>query len=167
MARKKPKTIPYKRKREGKTNYRKRLRLLLAKKPRAVIRITNKKIIIQLVDFKNTGDHVLIGIDSSALKKHGWNFSMKNLPAAYLTGFLFGKKALQKNIKEAVLDLGFKPPIKGNKVYACLKGALDAGLNIPHSKEVFPTEERISGKHIQNKDIADQFQKIIAKIKND
>jgi large subunit ribosomal protein L18 len=167
MARKKPKTIPYKRKREGKTNYRKRLCLLLSKKPRVVIRITNKKIITQLIDFKTSGDKVIVGVDSSALKKLGWNFSMKNLPAAYLTGFLLGKKALQKNIKEAVPDLGFKAPIKGNKVYACLKGALDAGLNIPHSKEVFPSEDRISGKHIQNKNVANQFKKIIDKIKND
>lgn len=150
MPRKKPKTLPYRRKRQGKTNYKKRLHLLLAKKPRLAIRLTNQKIITQIIDFNTTGDVVLVGLDSSALKKYNWNFSFKSLPAAYLTGYLLGQKALQKNIKKAVLDLGFKPPIKGNKIYACLKGALDAGLNIPHSKEVFPSEERISGKHIQD-----------------
>lgn len=150
MVRKKSKPISYKRKRQGKTNYKKRLRLLLAKKPRLIIRTANKKIINQIADFKTIGDSILVGIDSSALKKYGWNFSCKNLPAAYLTGYLTGKKALQKNIKETILDLGFRPPVKGNKIYACLKGALDAGLNIPHSPESFPSEERISGKQIQD-----------------
>ena len=150
MPRRKPKLVPYKRKRQGKTNYKKRPRLLLAGKPRLVIRITNKKIITQIINFKTTGDNILVGIDSSTLKKYGWNFSCKNLPAAYLTGYLIGKKALQKDIKDALFDLGFRSPIKGNRTYACLKGALDAGLNIPHSKEIFPTEERISGKHIQD-----------------
>lgn len=167
MAGKKPKLTTYKRKREGKTNYKKRPRLLLAKKPRLVIRITNKKIITQITDFNAAGDNILTGIDSTVLKKYGWNFSCKNLPAAYLTGYLIGKKALQKGIKEAILDLGFKPPIKGNKIYACLKGALDAGLNIAHSKEVFPSEERISGKHIPKTDIVNQFQKTCLNIKQE
>jgi large subunit ribosomal protein L18 len=149
MTNRKPRTVAYRRKREGKTNYRKRLNLLLASVPRLVVRVTNKKIIVQLVDFKNTGDLVLVGVDSSALKKYGWDFSFKNLPAAYLVGYLAGKKAAAKDIKKAVLDLGFKPPIKGNKIYACLKGVLDSGLTVAHSPEVFPSEERLSGKHIQ------------------
>jgi len=167
MQGKKPKTIHYKRKRQGKTNYRKRLRLLLAKKPRFIIRTTNQKTITQIIDFKTTGDIILVGVDSSALKKYGWNFSFKNIPAAYLTGYLIGKKALQKNIKETVLDIGFKPPIRGNKIYACLKGALDAGLNVFHSEEILPSEERISGKHIQDyaQKIKDtpSYQKIFSK----
>lgn len=159
MARTKPKPLPYRRKREGKTNYKKRLHLSLARKPRLVVRITGKKIITQIAEFKATGDNILAGADSTALKKYGWDFSCKNLPAAYLTGYLLGKKALEKNIKEAVLDIGFKPPIKGNKIYACLKGALDAGLSVPHSEEVFPPEERILGKHIpkNSEEITVQF----------
>jgi large subunit ribosomal protein L18 len=166
MARKKPRTIPYKRKREGKTNYKKRLHLLLAKKPRLVVRVTNKKIIAQIIDFETTGDKILVGVDSSALKKHGWNFSFKNIPAAYLTGYLIGKKALQKNIKEAIFDLGFKLPVKGNKSYASLKGALDAGLIVPHSEEIFPPEERITGKHIKD-DVTEQFKKTLESIKQE
>jgi len=168
MPTKKPKTVPFRRKRQGKTNYKKRLRLLLAKKPRLVIRLTNQKIIAQIIDFKTKGDVILINVDSPTLKKYNWNFSFKNIPAAYLTGYLLGKKALQKNIKEAVLDLGFKSPIFGNKIYACLKGVLDAGLNIPHSEEIFPSPERISGKHIQDyaaqiKENKELFEKIFAK----
>jgi len=168
MARKKVKPIPYKRKRQGKTNYKKRLHVLLAKKPRLVIRTTNTKIITQIINFKTTGDIVLVSADSSALKKYGWNFSFKNLSAAYLTGYFIGKKALKKDIKEAVFDIGFKSPIKGNKIYACLKGALDAGLTVPHSKEVFPSEERISGKHIRDYALkikeTPEYQKLFSKL---
>ena len=159
MASKKPKTIPQRRKREGKTDFKKRLHLLLAKKPRLVIRTTNQSIIAQIIEFTPKGDLIKAGVSSTELKKKGWNHSLKNLPAAYLTGILIGKKALENNIKEAILDLGFKTPIKGNKIYACLKGVIDAGLTVPHSPEVFPTEDRISGKHI-NDQITESFKKI-------
>ncbi len=171
MPRRKPMTVKYRRKREGKTNYKKRLNSLMAKLPRFVVRFTNKKIITQFIDFKTSGDIVLIGVDSTALKKFGWNYSLKNMPSAYLTGFLLGKKALKANIKEAILDLGFKSPIKGNKIYACLKGILDSGLNVHHSDEIFPSEERISGKHIQDykKDskIVESFKTVKGKIENE
>ncbi len=159
MTSKKPKTIPVRRKREGKTDFKKRLHLLLAKKPRLVIRTTNQSIIAQIIDFKPKGDIVLAGVSSTALKKKGWTYSFKNLPAAYLTGYLIGKKAIEKDIQEAILDSGFKSPIKGNKIYACLKGAIDAGLKIPHSPEIFPSEERISGQHINEK-ITELFKKL-------
>lgn len=29
-----------------------------------------------------------------------------------------------------------------------MKGAVDSGLEIPHSKEIFPSEDRLTGKHI-------------------
>ena len=36
----------------------------------------------------------------------------------------------------------------GNRAYAALKGMVDAGMEIPHSEEVLPSEERINGEHI-------------------
>ena len=172
MVSKKPKPIAYKRKRSGKTNYKKRLHLLLAKKPRLAIRLSNRKIIVQIIEFKTPGDLVRLGVDSSLLKNYGWLYSLKNLPAAYLTGYLFGKLALQKNFKEALLDIGFKSPLKGNKNYACLKGVLDAGLDIPHSEDILPSEERFSGKHIQDyaskiKENNDLYQKRFTKYLKD
>ncbi|MBT4651331.1 50S ribosomal protein L18 [Candidatus Woesearchaeota archaeon] len=146
--RNKPKVLPFKRRREGKTNYKKRLRLLLSKKPRLVIRMTNQRIIAQLVEFQNTGDLVKVGVDSYQLKNYGWNFSLKNMPAAYLTGYLIAKKALASNISQAILDTGNKSVIKGNKLFAFLKGAVDGGLEIPHSEDLYPSEEKISGQHI-------------------
>ena len=89
MVNRKPRTVPYRRKRENKTNYLKRLKLLLSRKGRLVVRFTNRKVVAQLVEFTPKGDKVLVATDSFALRKLGWQYSCKNLPAAYLTGFLF------------------------------------------------------------------------------
>ena len=146
----KPKTVAFRRKRELKTNYKKRLRLLFARKPRLTVRFTNSRVIAQLIIFESKGDKILAGVDSYGLRKYGWNFSLKNFPAAYLTGMLVAKKALSNGVKEAILDAGFKTHIAKGKVYAFLLGALDGGLKVPHGedKEVFPDKARISGKHI-------------------
>ena len=140
--------VPYRRRREGKTNYRKRLKLLLSRKPRLVVRITNRRVIAQIIEYHPDGDRVLVGVDSSMLTKYGWKGDLNNTPAAYLTGLLVGKKALEKGIKEAILDIGLHTPTRGGRVFAVLKGAVDAGLEVPHSEEVLPDESRIRGEHI-------------------
>ena len=150
MAHRRPKPVQYRRRREQKTNYSKRLSLLFSRKLRIVVRLTNNKVIAQLVQFSAQGDKIIMGLDSFALKKLGWNYSCKNFPAAYLTGLMFGKKVVEKGEKEAILDTGLKAPLKKGKVYAFLKGVLDAGLNVSHSEEILPEEERIQGKHIQD-----------------
>jgi len=66
-----------------------------------------------------------------------------------------------KKIKKAVFDLGLNIATKGNKLYAVLKGAADAGIEIPHSEEVMPSAERLAGAHIKNFDTA-----MVEKIKN-
>jgi large subunit ribosomal protein L18 len=96
------------------------------------------------------------------LKKIGWT-KTGNVPAAYLTGLLAGKKAKEKNVTEAVLDLGLQTSTKGSRIYAALKGVLDAGINVPHSKDILPSEDRIIGKHI-SEEIAKQFDEIKKKI---
>lgn len=152
MAAQKPRTVLYRRKRENKTNYLKRLKLLLSRKGRLVVRFTNKKVVAQLVEFTSKGDKVLVGTDSFALRKYGWQYSCKNLPAAYLTGILFGKKVAEKKYKgEMVFDTGFRSPLHKGKYYAFLKGALDAGVSVPHSgKDLFPDDKKIQGSHIQD-----------------
>lgn len=140
----------YKRKKEGKTDYRNRIAALKSGKVRLVVRKSLKNIYAQIIQYQPDGDKILFSANSNELKKYGWNLSRKNTPAAYLTGILIGHKAKQKGIKEAILDIGFKRAIKGCVLFALLKGAIDSGLNIPHSKEVFPSEERIKGKHIQD-----------------
>jgi len=139
--------IPLKRRMERKTDYRKRLKLLYSKKPIMMVRKSLKHIRAQIIEYNPKGDNTLVYATTQDLKKFGWNGS-SNLVSAYLLGLLIGKKALKKKINSAVLDIGLQPSVKGSKVYAVLKGALDAGLSIPHSPEILPSEDRISGKHI-------------------
>jgi len=150
MATKPTYSVKFRRRREGKTNYRKRIKLLLSEKPRLVVRKSNRYIIAQIATFDPKGDRIEVCAWSRELNKFGWPFpSFKNLPAAYLTGYLVGKRAIKKGIKEAILDIGLYPSTKGSRLYAVLKGALDAGLKIPHSPDILPSEERIFGKHIE------------------
>ena len=88
-------------------------------------------------------------LSSNELKKQGWDSNKNNTPSAYLVGLIAGKKALSKKIKEAVLDIGLNNSVKGSKLYAAVKGARDAGVQISCSEKVFPKEERICGKHIE------------------
>lgn len=158
-------TMPFKRRREGKTNYQKRLRLLLSKKPRLVVRKSLKYICAQIVQFEKIGDKTLAAASSQELKKLGWKFACDNLPAAYLTGLLIGKKAAENKIKEAVLDSGLYPSTKGSRIYAVLKGAVDSDLKVSYDEKILPSEERIKGLHIQKfKDLPQEFEKIKQKI---
>jgi large subunit ribosomal protein L18 len=87
-------SVPYRRRREGKTDYRKRKALILSRKPRLVVRGTLKNIIVQVVVAKPHGDEVLVSAHSrELLKNYGWKAPRGNLPAAYLTGLLCGLKA--------------------------------------------------------------------------
>ncbi len=141
--------VPWRRRREGKTNYYKRLKLIKSGKPRLVVRRTNKYIIVQIAEARLGGDKIIAAAHSRELVKlYGWKGGTKNTSAAYLTGLLAGYRALQKGVKEAVLDIGLHEPVKGSRVFAVLKGALDAGLEIPHSEEILPETERIIGNHI-------------------
>ena len=45
---------------------------------------------------------------------------------------------------------GLKSAIRGSKVFAALKGAVDAGLDIPYGEAVLPDESRINGEHVAN-----------------
>jgi large subunit ribosomal protein L18 len=140
-------TIQYRRKRIQKTNYRKRLGLLKSDKNRLVIRKSNKYIIIQVVSYIPNGDKIIKSCNSKELIKLGWKFSCKNIPAAYLTGLLIAKAMKSEKNKECIVDFGLQTPQKGyNKLYAVVKGAIEAGLVIPADKSVFPTDEEILGR---------------------
>lgn len=149
----------------GKTDYRRRTKLLQSGLPRLVVRKSLNYIQAQLVEYGENGDRTILSANSRSLKKIGWNFSCNNIPAAYLTGLALGKTAVEKNITQAVLDSGPYKSTKGNRVYAVLKGAVDAGLKIPIEENVIPNEERVSGKHIAEhdqkfKDIPTKFEEI-------
>lgn len=152
MATRKPKTVVYRRKREQKTNYSKRLKLLLSGEKRLVVRFSNQKISTQLSEFTAKGDRILVAVDSLTLKKLGWGYSCKNFPAAYLTGLLMGKKVLEKGYQKVILDTGAKAPLHKGKVYAFLKGVVDAGLTIFYGdpEKIFPSEEFLTGRQIKS-----------------
>lgn len=148
MKKNKTYTLAFRRKREGKTNYRKRLRLLESRKPRVVIRKSLNNIQVGIVNYDSKGDIVLTSSHTKELERFGWKLNKGNIPSAYLLGYLAGKKALKKGIKNAILDLGFHKSVKGSRIYAALKGVLDSGLTVPHNSEILPTKERIAGEHI-------------------
>jgi large subunit ribosomal protein L18 len=140
--------VPLRRRREGRTDYRVRAKLLRSGKPRAVVRKTLQQTIVQFVVADATGDKVLATARSLELKDHGWSAGTGNLPAAYLTGYLAGRRAAAQGLKEAVLDIGGQRPSPGGRLFAALQGLLDSGLAVPHSPEVLPTKERLRGTHI-------------------
>ncbi len=141
-------TVKFRRKREGKTNYNKRLRMLLSGKPRLVIRKSLSNIYAQIVIYQKGGDSVLVSANSTELESHGWKLGCGNIPAAYLVGLLVAKKASKKSLNHAICDIGLFPSSKGSRLYAALKGAIDGGLDVPHSDGILPDEKRLNGSHI-------------------
>lgn len=115
---------------------------------RLVVKKSLKHVIAQIIEFDKKGDKIIVSASSQELKKFGWDGPTDNTTAAYLVGLLIGKKALKNKIDSAIFDTGLHRSVKGTRVYALLKGIVDAGLSIPHSPDVFPSDERIMGKHI-------------------
>jgi large subunit ribosomal protein L18 len=142
-------TVPYRRKREAKTNYKKRLGLLKSGLPRLVIRTSLTGVTVQIIKYSPAGDKVLVSAHSNELKKIGWKISCSNTPASYLVGSLIAQKAKKAKIKEAVFDAGLYKPVRGSRLYAVVKGAIDNGLSVNADEAVLPSEDRISGKHIE------------------
>jgi large subunit ribosomal protein L18 len=140
--------VPFRRRREGLTNYRKRRRLIISRKARLVVGKTNKHVIAQVVAARPQGDVTIAGADTRALAKFGWRGDENNTVAAYLLGLIMGYKARTRGVEKAVLDIGLHRPVAGARVFAVLKGALDAGLEIPHGEEVLPDDDRIKGAHV-------------------
>jgi len=136
-------------------------------KYRLVVRFSNKNITCQVVYSTLTHDVVVASAYSKELPDFGLNFGLTNYAAAYCTGLLIARRILTKlgladaykGLAEAsgedylveeneegprpffcLLDVGLKRTSTGSKVFACLKGALDGGLDIPHSDKRFVGE---------------------------
>ena len=121
---------------------------------RAVIRSSNRNMLVQFVSYSQKGDKVLLSAKAVDLKKLGYTLNTGNLVASYLTGYLAGIKARKLNLKEDVIvDLGLQNSFAyGGKLYATVKGIKDSGVKIRASETVFPSEERLSGAHLSTKD---------------
>jgi len=141
--------VPYRRRRENKTDYASRRILATSEYPRLVVRVSNTSIIAQIIKSEIEGDYILTQTSSHELKKnYSWIASGKNIPAAYLIGYIIGKKALDQGIEIVNLDMGLKRVTSGNKVFALVQGANDAGLEIPVDSDVIPSQEAINGQVI-------------------
>jgi len=141
--------VPFRRRREGKTDYRVRLRLLKSGEPRAVVRLTDRRVRVALVAYDPTGDRVLAAADSRELGQIEFpSGSFASTPAAYLTAYLAGMRAKARGTATAVLDAGLRHPTEGGRLSAALKGLLDAGIEIPHGEGGFPGADRLNGTHL-------------------
>jgi len=95
--------VKYRRRREGKTDYYARKRLVTqaknkynAPKYRLVVRFTNKDIICQIVYARLQGDFILTSARSQELPRYGISHGLTNWTAAYATGLLVARRALTK-----------------------------------------------------------------------
>lgn len=95
--------VKFRRRREGKTDYQARRRLVVQDKNkynspkfRFVVRCTNKDVICQIVQAKMVGDHTICSSFSHELPKYGVKVGLTNYSACYATGLLCARRLLKK-----------------------------------------------------------------------
>lgn len=164
--------VKFKRRREGKTDYYARKRLVIQAKNkyntpkyRMIVRFTNRDVICQIAYARLQGDVIICAAYASELPRYGIKLGLTNYAAAYCTGLLLARRLLQKfkldtiykGLEEATgedyevedvddkpgafrcyLDVGLARTSTGARVFGAMKGAVDGGLNIPHSNKRFP-----------------------------
>ncbi len=145
--------------RDEKTNYRKRKIMLMGKKDFVTVQISNENTQVQIHKPELSGDKVIASAHSRFLLSKGWKGSRKNIPAAYLTGYVAGKKAISKGAKNAIMYSGTRKYTQ--RMAAALKGIIDAGLEIPADPGTFPADERINGEHLKVKNDISQMKSTI------
>ena len=159
--------IAKRRRRENKTDYLIRMKLLKSEKPRIVFRKTNKYVVAQYVISKEAKDEAKMGITSKALMKYGWpkeaEGSLKSIPASYLTGYLIGIQIIKNKLETPIIDFGMHRVLHKSKLHAFLKGLSDSGVKIKCKEEAFPEQDRIKGKHMK-KDFSKTFEEIKTKL---
>jgi len=133
--------------------------MLMGKRDFITVNITNENTQVQILKPEMTGDKVIASAHSRYLLGKGWKGSRKNIPAAYLTGYLAGKKAIGQGANTAILYTGTRKYTQ--RMAAALKGVIDAGMQIPADSETFPPEERINGEHLAVKNDISQMKSAI------
>jgi len=122
--------------------------MIISKTPRLVVRGSLKHMQVQVAEALPVGDKMLASANTKNLASFGWRAPTGNVPAAYLIGYLLGKKAMAAGVEKAILDIGLVSTTIGARVFAALKGVTDAGLSIPHDEGILPSKERIMGEHV-------------------
>ena len=153
------------RKKEHKTDYLVRMKLLKSNRPRLVFRKTNKYSVIQYVESVAAQDKIVFGVTSKILLNNGWpenlKGSLKSIPATYLAGYFVGKKILKDKLETPIVDLGMQRALAKTRIFAFIKGLIDAGVEVPCDEDKFPEEERLLGKSAK-----ENTSKIVAEVKS-
>ena len=153
------------RRKEGKTDYSRRITMLKGNMPRLVFRKTNKYLMAQYIISKEAQDRIEFGVSSKKLINYGWSKeaggSLKSIPASYFLGLLIGKIIVENKLKNPILDLGMYQVLPKSKIHAFIKGVVDSGVILKHENKLFPEEDKIKGKYLKNKI---QFEEIKTKI---
>jgi len=173
--------VKFKRRREGKTDYYARKRLVVQEKNkyntpkyRMIVRFSNKDICCQIAYAKLCGDIVVTAAYSHELPRFGVKVGLTNYAAAYCTGLLLARRHLKKlkldqtyegvtdvtgetyNVESqegqpgafrCCLDVGLTKTTTGARISGAMKGAVDGGLDIPHSEKRFPGYDAESKKY--------------------
>ncbi|XP_077986311.1 large ribosomal subunit protein uL18-like [Glandiceps talaboti] len=171
--------VKFRRRREGKTDFFARKRLIFQEKNkyntpkyRLIVRFTNKDIICQVAYARIEGDIIICAAYAHELPRYGVKVGLTNYAAAYCTGLLMARRLLTKyNLAEiyqgveevtgeeyyvenedgkpgsfrCFLDVGLARTTTGAKIFGVLKGAVDGGLDMPHSSKRFPGYNQDSG----------------------
>lgn len=94
----------FRRRREGKTDYRARKRLVVQSKNkynspryRFAVRFTNSKVLCQVICADAKGDKVVCSAYSTELARYGLKVGLKNYAAAYCTGLLCARRLLRSH----------------------------------------------------------------------
>jgi large subunit ribosomal protein L5e len=93
--------VKYRRRREGKTDYRARKRLVAqdknkynSPKYRFVVRVSNRDIVAQIAYSKIDGDHIMAAAYAHELKNYGMSVGLTNYAASYAVGLLAARRLL-------------------------------------------------------------------------
>lgn len=195
--------VKFRRRREGKTDYYARRRLVVQAKNkyntpkyRMIVRFTNKDICCQIAYARIEGDVIVCAAYAHELPNYGIKVGLTNYAAAYCTGLLLARRLLKKlnldstyqgctevtggayNVEDAddgpgafraCLDVGLARTTTGARIFGAMKGAVDGGIDIPHSTKRFPGYDSESKefnaethrKHIMGTHVADYMRQLI------
>nr|SVE88774.1 EOG090X09YS [Daphnia sinensis]SVE89398.1 EOG090X09YS [Daphnia sinensis]SVE90018.1 EOG090X09YS [Daphnia sinensis]SVE90647.1 EOG090X09YS [Daphnia sinensis]SVE91273.1 EOG090X09YS [Daphnia sinensis] len=195
--------VKFRRRREGKTDYYARRRLVVQDKNkyntpkyRMIVRFTNKDICCQIAYARIEGDVIVCAAYSHELPHYGVKVGLTNYAAAYCTGLLLARRLLKKfkldtiyqgctevtggvyNVEDvedgpgafrACLDVGLARTTTGARVFGAMKGAVDGGIDVPHSTKRFPGYDseskdfnaEVHRKHIMGSHVADYMRQLL------
>jgi large subunit ribosomal protein L5e len=161
-----------------------------------IVRTTNKDICCQIAYARIEGDRIVESAYSHELPHYGVKVGLTNYAAAYCTGLLLARRVLKKfNLDSlyegqtkvdgeqfevedvddgpgafhACLDIGLARTSTGARIFGAMKGAVDGGLEIPHSNKRFPGYDKEASEfnasvhrdHIFGKHVADYMSHLL------